>query len=195
MAKFLFIGLDANYVKQVESQDIFTNICEYHADGVGFWQKHSVHHPFLLDSYKGDGRKYHRNFARIGFTAEHSQLISFAELLHVPTVGRNPGLAETDFSSAHLKKLNSWILDGDAEHIFISSGVARLMTKSKHFSWLPVKSKDNLGKLGAYWRDGKKTVYSHLHFSNWGQFEKQMLIEAEAIRSLLNPLSLRQTNL
>jgi hypothetical protein len=88
-AKILFIGLDANYASNIESCEIFEKIQEYHSDGVAFWQMHGVHHPFLLPEYSGDGRKYHRNFARIGFTPNDAELISFVELLHVPTVGRN----------------------------------------------------------------------------------------------------------
>ncbi len=59
-AKFLFVGLDANYAENIESQNIFDKIIEYHLDGVSFWQKYKVHHPFLLDEYREDGRKYHK---------------------------------------------------------------------------------------------------------------------------------------
>jgi hypothetical protein len=87
--RFLFIGLDANYNEDIECSLVFQSVLEYHQDGIAFWQRHNVHHPFLLPQYAGDGRRYHRNFARIGFTRQHASIVSFVELLHVPTVGRN----------------------------------------------------------------------------------------------------------
>lgn len=35
-AKFLFIGLDANYDASIENTPIFQNVLEYHQDGVAF---------------------------------------------------------------------------------------------------------------------------------------------------------------
>ncbi len=180
-AKFLFIGLDANYSKDIESQQIFDKVTEYHLDGVNFWQKYKVHHPFLLDDYKGDGRKYHKNFARIGFQDEDASLISFIELLHVPTVGRNK-LSVNDLSPFHLKRINDCILNASAEFIFVSAGVAELMRKSGEFSWLPKKSIDYYRNLGILWQNKDKFVFSHFHFSNYGKFEKQMFLEAQIIR-------------
>jgi hypothetical protein len=182
-ANFLFIGLDANYNEQIESQQIFDKVVEYHSDGVNFWQKYKVHHPFLLDDYKGDGRKYHKNFARIGFQDKDANLISFIELLHLPTVGRNK-LSVSDLSASHLKKINECILEGSAEFIFLSSGVANLVRKSEQFAWLPKKVMNHYGNLGILWQDKNKFIFSHLHFSNYGKFEKQMLMEAQTIREL-----------
>ena len=183
-AKFLFIGLDANYAENIESQNIFNKVIEYHSDGVSFWQKYEVHHPFLLDEYKGDGRKYHKNFARIGFQEKDADLISFIEIIPFPTVGRNK-LSVDDLSKDHLSKVNDWIINNSAKYIFISSGVANLMRKSKQFSWLPEKPKEFSESLRIFWQKENKTVYSHLHFSNYGKFEKQMLSEAQAIKELI----------
>jgi hypothetical protein len=65
-ATFLFVGLDANYSLDLEQSPSFRRVLEYHEDGVAFWQRYGVHHPFLLPEYRGDGRRYHRTFARIG---------------------------------------------------------------------------------------------------------------------------------
>lgn len=108
-ARFLFIGLDANYEAEIETKPIFSKIREYHNDGVAFWRKHGVHHPFLLPEYSGDGRHYHQSFSRIGFGPEHADLVSFVELFHVPTVGRNI-LVANDLDAAHLNMLNAAIL-------------------------------------------------------------------------------------
>jgi hypothetical protein len=88
-AEFLFIGLDANYAPNIEEQKIFSKIIEYHEDAISFWQKYNLHHPFLLDGYKGDGRKYHKEFSKIRLSCKDASRISFIELLHLPTTGRN----------------------------------------------------------------------------------------------------------
>lgn len=180
----MFVGLDANYEPQIEGKAIFSRIREYHDDGVAFWRKHGVHHPFLLPEYSGDGRLYHRNFARIGFGPQHADLVSFIELLHVPTVGRN-ALVASDFEASHLRVINAAILEGQAAHIFIPATVARLMRETEAFPWLPKVPQEKAGALGVLFRNPGKTVYSHLHFSVYGKFHQQKVDEAVAIRGLL----------
>jgi len=183
-AQFLFVGLDANYEEHIATRPIFGNVLEYHSDAVAFWRKHRVHHPFLLPEYSGGGRLYHKSFARLGFTPEHADQVSFIELLHVPTVGRNV-LTATDFSDSHLKMLNHAILQGKATHIFLSATVARLMRESPTFGWLPRAAKENIGPLGVLHREASKTVYSHLHFSTYGKFAQQKAAQAVAIGALI----------
>ena len=182
-ATFLFVGLDANYSATIERSPSFQSVLEYHQDGVAFWRRYGVHHPFLLPEYRGDGRRYHRAFARIGFTPGHATLVSFAELLHVPTVGRNK-LVPQDFDPTHLHRLDAAVRHGNAKHIFVSASVARLMQASKAFPWLanePVAS----GPLRVLYREPSRSVYLHLHFSNYGKFQKQLDMEAHAIAALL----------
>jgi hypothetical protein len=182
-AKFLFIGLDANYDAEVEDKPIFAKLQEYHEDGVTFWRNHQVHHPFLLPQYTGDGRFYHRSFSRIGFKPEHAAQVSFIELLHVPTVGRSK-LVPEDLSSQHLRMLNEVVLAGAAQHIFVPQAVARLMQASGQFAWLPKRPTEQFGPLAILYRQGTKAVYSHLHFSVYGKFEERKVNEAAAIQSL-----------
>jgi len=184
-AKFLFIGLDANYDAEVEGKPIFAKLQEYHEDGVAFWRSHQVHHPFLLPHYSGDGRFYHRSFARIGFTPEHAAQVSFIELLHLPTVGRS-ALVPSDLNSQHLSMLNEVVLAGAAQHVFVPQAVARLMQATGQFAWLSKKPKEQFGPLSILYRQGMKSVYSHLHFSVYGKFEERKANEAMAIRSLIN---------
>ena len=195
-ATFLFIGLDANYDVDLEQSPAFQSVLEYHRDGVAFWRRHGVHHPFLWPEYRGDGRRYHRTFARIGFTPKHAALVSFAELLHVPTVGRNK-LSPQDIDPSHLQRLNTAILHGKAKHIFVSAGVARLMKASKAFPWLP-KEPAASGPLRVLYSEPSRSVYSHLHFSNYGKFQQQLEEEALAIAALLptdaNPSLKRSAN-
>ena len=182
-ATFLFIGLDANYAPDVEHSASFRSILDYHEDGAAFWQRHGVHHPFLLPEYRGDGRRYHRTFSRIGFTPDHANLVSFTELLHLPTVGRS-NLVPEDLDRTHLQQINAAILQGTAKHIFVSAGVARLMHSTKIFPWL-AKMPSGDGPLRIFYSDQSRSVYSHLHFSNYGRFQPQLEAEASAIAALL----------
>lgn len=114
-ARFLFVGLDANYAANIEHSPIFAKLLAYHEDGPAFWHNHGVHHPFLLLQYTGDGRRYHRSFAKIGFLPEHAELVSFIELLHLPTVGRS-SLVPKDLDSTHLRWLRSAVFSGRAKY-------------------------------------------------------------------------------
>ncbi len=183
-ASFLFIGLDANYDAAIEAHAIFPKILEYHRAGVAFWQKYGVHHPFLLAGYSGDGKLYHRSFAKIGFQPEHAGMVSFAELLHVPTSGRSK-LEVKDLSKSHLNRLNDAIIDGQAKYIFIPEGVAQLMRLTGAFPWLQKKPPSKDGPLNILYHQPNKTVYKHLHFSNYGKFEVQKQQELAYIGSLL----------
>lgn len=182
-AAFLFVGLDANYAPDIESSGAFPSILRYHEDGVGFWQKHGVHHPFLLPGYSGDGKRYHKNFAQIGFSAAHAANVSFIELLDVPTSGRSKLVAD-DLGERHLGVLRDLILNGPARHVFLSAGVSRLMRETSVFAWLPRNPTGQRDGLDVLWERQQKTVYSHLHFSNYGKFEARRKLEAMAIRRL-----------
>ncbi len=183
-ASFLFIGLDANYAENISSQSVFPKVLEYHHDGIGFWQKNKVHHPFLLPEYKGDGSYYHRSFAKIGFLPFHAPLVSFVELLHIPTVGRSK-LEPSDLSTQHLQLINAAILEGQAKYIFIPAAVAKLMQNSGIFPWLYRKPIAIPDRLGILFQNQNKTVYSHLHFSVYGKFQERKVMEAALINSLL----------
>jgi hypothetical protein len=183
-AMFLFVGLDANYEPQIEQKAIFAKVREYHDDGVSFWRKYGVHHPFLLPEYSGDGQFYHRSFARIGFGPQHADLVSFIELLHLPTVGKSV-LVTTDLDESHLKVLNSAIIEGRAAHIFVPGKVANLMRATGVFPWLPKAPQEKVETLGVLFRDHSKKVYSHLHFSTWGKSQQKKIQEAVAIRNLM----------
>ncbi|MFN7782142.1 MAG: hypothetical protein ACK5PG_05340 [Lysobacterales bacterium] len=181
-ARILFVGLDANYAADIESSPIFPALLDYHCDGAAFWRRHGVHHPFLLPQYRGDGLRYHRNFAHLGFTAEHAEQVCFVELLHLPTVGRN-ALRPSDLNASHLATLDQSIRHGSAQLVFASDGVLRLMQASQRFPWLQLARVGD-GVLPLVWSDGERRLYRHLHLSNYGRFEARMRAEAEAIRAL-----------
>lgn len=183
-AALLFIGLDANYAADIEDTPIFPRVREYHQDGVQFWRKYRVHHPFLLPDYAGDGRHYHRSFARIGFGAEHAHMVSFVELIDVPTVGRSK-LTPADLSKAHMRWLNSLVMEGSARQVFVSSRVAMLMRTTGVFNWLTSRPVSEDATLAVLYSGEGRTVYSHLHFSVYGKYEARKKAEALAIRQLV----------
>jgi hypothetical protein len=182
-ADVLFVGLDANYAADIERSPIFPRLLEYHEDGPTFWRQSGVHHPFLLPAYSGDGRRYHRTFAKVGFTPEDANRVSFVELLHLPTVGRNQ-LDPRDLDKQHLERLRGAIFGGTARHTFVSAGVLRLMRLTGAFPELrrePAPSE----ALRVLFQSAARTVYLHLHFSNYGKFEAQLQAESRAIAALV----------
>lgn len=183
-ARFLFIGLDANYDSHIEQSPVFPRLLEYLNDGPAFWRKYLVHHPFLLPEYRGAGRKYHRTFAEIGFNPNDAEHVSFIELLHVPTEGTKNPLTKADLDLSHMQRINSAILRGKAQLMFIPTGVGRLMKTSDLFPWLPAKPTPTEGPLRIWYKTQTKTMYWHYHFSVYGKFEHEKKQQLAAIRSL-----------
>jgi hypothetical protein len=117
-ARFIFVGLDANYAPDVEEQ--IPEIIDYLNDGPGFWRKTGYHHPFRLPKYRGCGDRYHGRFAEIGFLPSEAEQVSFIELLHLPTVGTNK-LQASDLSPEHMQRLEEIFEIDNAKYIFIPS--------------------------------------------------------------------------
>jgi hypothetical protein len=187
MAEFVFVGLDANYARDVAGKQVFGSLMEYHEDGVRFWRRHGVHHPFLLPAYRGDGKRYHANFSRIGFGPEDASRVSFIELLHVPSVGRSK-LDMSDLDARHLKRIQALLEAGERRHVFVSAGVARLLSQIENFPRL--REQNCSGEvLPILYSQGGTTVHRHLHFSNYGKFQAQMTEEAAAILRLVRATS------
>ncbi len=184
-AKLLFVGLDANFDLAIEASPSFPKVVEYLQDGVAFWHRHGVSHPFLLPDYKGDGRYFHQNFARIGLLPAHAASVCFMELVHVPTFGQSK-LVPSDLDEDHLRRIGDAI-DGSPRSVFLSDGVARLMRASGKFPWLP-RMPGTESPLQIWHRTGLTTVYRHLHFSVWGRTARKTA-ELEAIGALADPVA------
>jgi hypothetical protein len=182
-AEFLFIGLDANYAPDIEEQTIFPKIIEYHEDAISFWQKYGVHHPFLLDEYKGDGRKYHKEFSKIRLSCKDASRISFIELLHLPTTGRS-NLKSSDLDKHHLHYINQAIFSEHTKAVFISDAVFKLMKKTSIFSWMN-DAKQIEGHALKVFHEKEPLIYKHLHFSTYGKFQVQKEAEMKAIHSII----------
>jgi hypothetical protein len=168
-ARFLFVGLDANFDANIENT--LPEIFDYLDDGVGYWQGERVHHPFMRPDYRGNGRLYHDRFAKIGFTPEQAELVSFIELLPVPTTGRSD-LRASDLLPEHLDhlcKLANWFDRGSAKYVFLPCSVVRFMrhpTLRDKFSWMPPPTPmdDGLKVL----RNNGQIIYEMYHFACWG---------------------------
>ena len=175
-AQYLFIGLDANYAADIEQQTIFPKLLEYHQDGVAFWKKYNIHHPFLDSSYRGDGRKYHKNLEKIGLSSIHADKISFIELLHLPTVGRS-SLTMADLDDKHLDFLNKAIFSQKKKAVFISDSVYRLIKKAKKIPFLesPIHMEGTQLKL---YFNGQPKIFKHFHFSY--QYGKSNVLNQQA---------------
>jgi hypothetical protein len=188
-SEYLFVGLDANYDERIQNSPIFIELLNYLDNGVEFWKKQGVHHPFLLPTYQGDGRYYHKSFSAIGFGPEDAADVSFVELLNVPTYGKSAlvvkDLVDKPEKVAHLRGVNDVILNGKARYIFIPGSVGRLMRASEQFPWLP-KTPTSNGRHLKIWKEmNYKTIYWHYHFSVYGKFYQEKLNQLNEIKALI----------
>lgn len=167
LASFLFVGLDANYDANIHKT--LPEIFDYLCDGVRWWQtnKEGVHHPFRLIRYIGDGKRYHDKFAEIGFTPENAGLVSFVELLHLPTIGRST-LLSSDLSADHLRKLNNIFDNGAAKYIFVSRKVTTLIRQTRMFPRLNPYPLPMDGALKVLRKENGKIIYEMYHLSCYG---------------------------
>ena len=200
-ARFLFVGLDANFDKNIEtiSPTFFKEeIKTYLDNGAGYWKKRKFHHPFMDSHYKGSGKRYHEIFSSIGFKPDDADLVSFVELLHVPTTGRSK-LNASDLSLEHLNKLADWFDHGSAMYIFFVSGkVTKLMRQTKpSLDLLPqnqVKMDDNFKDLKVLRKKNGQTIYEIYHLScfgwQWPKLERQIAQIREIVRTFTHPQGL-----
>ncbi len=180
-ARFLFVGLDANYAPNIEQSAIFQDVLSYHQDAVAYWKSKNIHHPFLAPSYRGCGLKYHRNFAQIGFSSEEADTVSFIELLHLPSTGRSD-LEPEDLSDQHLLFLRSAIFHGRFKHVFISNKVLSLMQFTGYFP--EIRNGYSSDLLPTIYHGPNCLIHRHLHFSVYGKFEEKRRAQAHAISAL-----------
>lgn len=175
-AKFVFIGIDANFSPDIQNSPIFKEVLDYLADGVAYWKTNKRHHPFLSPLYKrGIGYKYHLSFSKMGLTCEYADKISFVELLPYPTCGNTSKQFMHLFNDSenvdHLKKIDSWIRSsGNIKDVFISRGVYTKMHNLgkyyKCFEWLPDPDNFKLNNIYTFQLDNNKGLRVITHFSD-----------------------------
>lgn len=169
-ANVIFVGLDANYAEELFDYPNFRDrILEYHRDGVAFWKRHGVHHPFLLDEYPTDvgidGVRYHKQFRKMNLSSEYADQISFVELLRVPTTGNTQKTRFWElFDQEHAKRLDIILSSGRSRLVLLSNGVIQTMRKANKnfglFLWLPKSISP-----GCFKRIGNTEIHKVMHFS------------------------------
>ena len=172
-AKILFVGRDPNWAIDVEKMNVFEKVKEYLIDGVAFWNKHSVHHPFLLQDYKGDGKRYHRIFSKLEIDKNNADKISFVELIGIPTTGMSMKNSKkfyeyllSNSNIAHLNELDKLINDS-SKIIFIAWGLMKdfeiINAHTGLFNKIAKLNKDNFSitELNEF-----ENIFIHRHFSD-----------------------------
>ena len=169
-ASVIFVGLDANYAPELfDAGDFRKRIIEYHKDGVAFWLRHGVHHPFLLPEYPlpglTGGKRYHRMFSNMGLTPDFASKLSFVELLNVPTTGSTEDKRFWElFSLDHARKLDELFQSGERRLVLLPKSVIAKMGVARQrfgiFKWLPKKT-----SWGAISRTGDTEFHQVMHFS------------------------------
>lgn len=172
VAKVIILGNDANYSVKISNSDFFKFIIEYHVNGVKFWNKYGVHHPFLLDEYPlrktSGGVPYHRNFSKLGFTPDDADLFSFVELIDVPTTGMTSTNMDAFWSlinTEHIKWLESIMLSDSPKIFFmprnVYSNLLELKKKTSLLSWFPEVELKALGLQTIYSNNQTEIVVSY----------------------------------
>jgi len=183
-SEYLFVGLDANFSPKIENTSFFPVIEEYLENGVAFWKKYGVHHPFRLPEYSGDGNLYHNNFSKIGFNPSQSSKVSFVEIIDVPTVGVSK-LSKDDLNAEHMEYLNKLITSGDKRYVFLPSMVANLMRSTKIFKWLKSKPQSSYKNIPVWAKIGETIVFKTYHLS-YRYDPEGMKEQIKAINSIVN---------
>ncbi len=132
-AKYIFIGKDANWNADIENQTYFPKIQEYLTDGVAFWKKYKIHHPFLLPEYRGDGKRFHTQFAKTYDGDSIADQVSFVELIKIPTTGiareskEKRAFEELLFSEENLQHLRyiDRVINDKNKVVFIAWGLTK----------------------------------------------------------------------
>jgi hypothetical protein len=172
-AKILFVGRDPNWAFDVESKEMFGYVNEYLTDGIKFWNTYNIHHPFLLPTYKGDGKRYHKIFSKLNLNNSYSDKISFVELIGFPTTGMakksNKVFLEylvSDANKKHLNELENLINNSD-KTVFIAWGLIEdfkfINNKTGLFSKF---AKLNKNEMDINDLNRSENIFIHRHFSD-----------------------------
>jgi hypothetical protein len=200
VAKVIFLGRDANYPQALaeDKSDFFDYIIEYHQDGVAFWEKYKIHHPFLhsenpynkrKDKRFKAGMKYHKVFAKMGLDWRYADHISFVEILNKATCG-NTGEDKdrwfyNNIDDDHIKMLEE-VMSGPGEKVvFIPKTVltvdlVKVRKKTGRFAWLLAANRDSRhDEPDCILKRGNVLFYKCCHFS--GAISNHYLMKIENI--------------
>ena len=174
-SKVIILGNDANYSQEITEDNFFNKILEYHADGVEFWKKYNVHHPFLLDEYplkKSEGGvPYHKKIQKLGFDSRFAKIFSFVELLNVPTIGstsENMKLFYEMLDKTHLEWLEDIVFSDNNKLLITNQTLAKNIRKiSKIYGSLKRLNKilSNQKVNTIAYKSNNLTIYNGYSFS------------------------------
>lgn len=184
VAKYVFLGLDANFAINVETQ--VPEIVSYLKDGPAFWRNTGSHHPFVLDTYSGSGGLYHENFKLIEFKPTEAGQVSFIELIEKPTTGRNK-LTDKDLCQSHINRLRDIFNKGAAKYIFIPPAAIKLLKKKEEFHWLcaaPLRNEGDLIVLSKNTERGQ-IVFEMYHLSNYGKYDARLKRQIKQVKEIV----------
>jgi len=151
-AKIIFLGLDANLDIDIEKNEIlFNEIIEYFNDGIKYWKMNGYHTPMLKDIYTGNGKRYHRQFCKLGLLPENADNICFLELLNKCTYGNS-----TKNTNLFMDLLNS---SENKEHLIRIKKIFEM----ENIICISKGVKKILNKLGI--KVIRKNIIEHIHFS------------------------------
>ncbi|WP_269226715.1 hypothetical protein [Flavobacterium eburneipallidum] len=171
-AKVLFVGKDPNWAINIEELSIFELVKEYLTDGVKFWKKYNIHHPFLHPKYDGEGKKYHTAISKLNLESNLANKISFIEIVGFPTTGmssiNNKQFNEYLLSQEnrkHLIELDK-LLNNPEKLIFLFWGILNYLKYLNKKTGL-FKKFSNIDKQSMNRTDLNKrgNIYFHKHFS------------------------------
>ncbi len=179
-ASVIILGKDANYSQYLTHHPFFSYILEYHKNGVTFWEKYGIHHPFLHTEYPfpktRGGVPYHKNFSHIGLTKQSAKHISFIELLDIPTTGVS-SKKDTAFrqmlSREHLQWIENVIFSGNKKIVLLNPYFIRNISYlNKHFSVfmrfpkkippLTTLTIENITLFSCYHFSARNKIYPHI---------------------------------
>lgn len=190
-AKVLFVGKDPNWSETIDTNEIYDLVKEYLSDGVLFWKKYKMHHPFLDSNYKGDGKKYHQAVSRIKLNSEIADKISFIELIGFPTTGMSSNNHKqfkqyllSEENRKHLIDLDE-LLNNQNKIVFLYWGMIEQLKfinkKTGLFKKLAnidksIMNRTDLNKIG--------NLYFHKHFSMGISSETLRKINTEILKEI-----------
>jgi hypothetical protein len=200
-AKVLFVGKDPNWDVNIDSSPIFNLVRDYLCDGVEFWEKHGIHHPFLHPKYDGEGKKYHKAISKLNFNSNYADKISFVEIIGFPTTG---------MSSTNTKQFNEFLLSAENKsHLLELDKLLNDSTKVIFLFWGLINHLKYINKKTGLFKkfadiDKSKLIrtglnqiehfYIHKHFSMGISLETLQKISIEVSQYLDKNLPLTSVN-
>jgi hypothetical protein len=172
-AKIIFVGRDPNWHCDIDKMPVFNQVEEYLKDGIGFWRKYDIHHPFLSLNYKGDGKRYHKMFSKTNIDSSLADKISFVELIGFPTTGMSKKNDKefkkkliSESNQKHLIQLDK-ILDAKDKFIFIAWGLLEdFLFINKELGLFENLSNIDKNQLDINDLNQIENIFIHKHFSD-----------------------------